>query len=286
MEENKMSNGKECGCEYLKTDPREVAKFTDKTRVEEIIRKIPLLFKENIFAKVVQLAVLLPPKREIEEILESNMAVFNLDMSGIKKEHAKNLYDTMIAIEASHSLLIRNKPYEQKVDVIEDLAKLSLLTKEGEYWEKELLNALLEDEELNKSIGVWIKNLDSIKKLMELFHISDDKIREICRRAINESKNSKPSICIEMAKKMLIALNLSEYKEIADLLMMAANKDEVRRSRRETVEKACAVYKALQQYGTFDREEILKEFKKDNIQGAIKKASVILRFKYNSRWLK
>lgn len=288
-----MSNEKECGCKYLETDPNEVARFTDRTRIEEIIRKIPLLFNENMFAKVVRLAVLLPPKKnEIEEILESNAAVFNLNMSEIKAEHAKNLYNTMIAIEASYSLLIRKKPYEpkyfngQKIDIIEDLARLTLSAKEGkECWEKELFNALLEDGELNKSIEVWNENLDSIKKLIKLFHLPAEEIKGICEKAINKSKETKPFACMSVAGNMDICINLQEYLGIADEIMRAANEDNDKKSRHEKVREACLAYKALQEeHGYFDREKILKKRKEYKMQEAIREASKILGFKYIGRF--
>ncbi len=283
-----MSNGKErkeCGCEHLKTDPRKVARFTDKTRVEEIVRYIPLLFRDKAFVKVVQLAVLLPQRRETEEILKSNTAAFSLDISEIKAEHAKNLYDTAIAIGASHALLIRSWPYKQEASLIEDLAKLTPLTEEGEeYWEKELLNALLKDEDLNKSIEIWSKNLASIKKLTELFHLPPEKVKGICKKAINESKETEPSKCISVAKEMDIPISPKEYQEIADKIMGAANEDGNEDSRHKKAYEACSVYKALREYSYFNREKILREGEKYKLQKAIKKASEILGFKYIGRF--
>ncbi len=265
--------------------PSKIAKFTKRALIEEVIKEIPLRFKENNFVEVIQLALLIPPRNEIEEILESNVAIFNLDMSGIKTEHAKNLYDTIVAIRASHSLLLTDSLYEQRVNVIEDLAKLSLPSKEKkEYWENELLSVLLKDENLSL-IETWNKNIDSIQKLIELFHLPTEKLLEICRDAINKDKKTAPSACISVAKKMGLSIYPEEYQEIADEMMRAANKDENKKSRHKKVQEACSAYEALHEYGYFNRERIIEEREKYNLQKAIKEASKIIKdLKYIGRF--
>lgn len=282
-----MSN--ECPFKNMQTkssriDPKKIAKFPKEALIEEVIKEIPLRFEENNFVEVIQLALLLPSKHEMEEILQGSVAIFNLDMSGIKTAHAQNLYDTIIAIRNSHSLLIKEDLYKQQVSVIEDLAKLSLHIKEGkEYWEKELLNALLEDKNL-RFIETWDKNIDSIQKLIELFHLPAEKLLELCRDAINKGKEKKPSACISVAEKMGISIYPKEYQEIADKIIEEANKDEDKHSRRKKVSEACSVFETLGEYGDSDNKEILREYKKHGSQKAIKKASKIIPFKYIGRF--
>jgi len=275
-----------CGCLFSDEEIGKLPLLEENILVECGIKIIVTLSKKNL-GEIVKIAALLPPPIEMKKILIENEKELSL---GTGKPF-ENLRDAIGVIRVALSQIIRGKPYEYPTDVIEALLivtnKHSI--KGRDFWVSELLKTLLEDRCLKTDTETWIKNPNSIKKIIEVFDLPEEKIKAVLEKLIEKRKGEDPLECLKAANLMVVSVKPEEYQTIADILLKEANKERRSGTREQMTEDACNIYQILQKYELKNREEVLKVFSNENmdysrgVNKVTRTAGRVIGFKYNKQ---
>ncbi len=219
-----------CGCSFSNEEIKDLSLLQKNVLVERGIEMIVVLPKRNL-VEIVKIAALLPSPDEMKVILIENGKELSL---GITKPF-ENLHNAVEAIRIALSQMIRGGLYKYQTDIIE---KLSIVidkhsTEKREFWEEELMKALLKDEQLKK-VKTWFDHCKSIKKLTHSFNLPEEKIKEILEEAVKEDEKLKNiAFWIDHSskiRKLVEAFNLSEerIKEMLKELIDKRNQELIR----------------------------------------------------------
>lgn len=219
-----------CGCSFSDTEIKNLSLLDESILTERGIEMIATLPKKEL-STIIKIAALLPSPDEMKEILVENEKELSL---GITKPF-ENLHNAVGTIRVALSQMIRKGLYEYQIDTIEALSIVigKHSTEKREYWENELMKVLLEDKQLRKT-KPWLGHSEEIKKLTRSFNLSEEKIKEILREAIEkdeELRNIRFWLDYSSETKTLLeTFNLSEkrIKEILKELIDERNKELVR----------------------------------------------------------
>lgn len=277
-----------CGCSFSNEEIENLLLLEKSILVERGIKMINVLPKENL-GKIIRIASLLPSPSEMKTILIENEKELSL---GITKPF-ENLRDTVGDIRVAISQIIKEKPYKYPIGTIEEL--LIVIDRHSikgrEHWIDELSKTLFQDEDLKTYLETWSDNSKSIKKLIEVFDLPEEKIKTVLEELVQKRKGENPFKCLKAASLMDISVDPEEYQTVADALLKEANKERRSGTREQTIKNACNIYQILQKYGLKNREETLKVFLNENVDyekgvnKVIRTASKILNFKYKKQGL-
>jgi hypothetical protein len=281
-----------CGCSFSDKEIKDLELLRDGILVERGIEMIAILPRKEL-STIIKIAVLLPPPSEMKKILAESEKELSL---GVEKSF-ENLHDAVEAIRIAISQMVREKLYEYTENIIEVLSiVIDKHSAEGkEYWAGELLETLSNDEKLRGQIDVWINHFNEIEKLIKIFDLPKEKIKETFMEAlkkneklrntyfwtqhfskiedivkffglseearemfegiIEKNKKESPDICIKIAVKMDIPINSQEFMEIADGFLKKANEEKSAHDRNGYAGAACRTYKRLKKNYQFGGRE-------------------------------
>ena len=228
QEENVMNDT--CGCSFSDEEIRALSLLEESILTERGIEMIAILPKKELNT-IIKIAALLPSPDEMKKILIENEKELSL---GITKPF-ENLHDAIKTIRIALSQMIRGGLYKYQVDIIEALSIVidKHTTEKRKYWEDELIEVLLRDEQLRK-IKTWLGCSENIKKLVQSFNLPKEKIVEIFKEATEKDKELRNIVFwlnnSSGIKKLVEAFNLSEegIKEALKELIDGRNKELVR----------------------------------------------------------
>lgn len=289
-----MSNGKECGCDYLNVDTETFKKYPTEIAVVEAIEILPALFhQKRDFKKVIRIAALLPTKEEMNETLKKNersLERLERDITVIKESNTKKLNATIHAIEGSFANVLVNSPFTEQEDIIKFLSQYAKQHELGmNFWKKRLLAHLCGDPKntpLNQ-IEYWNSYYDNIKTLISEFGLPEEDFKKILIAVAEEKKHKSPVDCINALIKMGVPVNYNAYLEVADNYMKAANEKDCKCDRRTYAIMACELYEFIgKNFEIGSRQKILKIWiieEKESYPASkktIETSSEIIGFKY------
>lgn len=271
-----------CVC-YVNMTVEEMKRLPVPQLVEAIIGSIPIHYKEKQYMEVLKKIALSPGNRnKLLEILrekEEKSGFDEKEKATITKLHATNLYYTEEAVVSSLHEIIKSELYRTEKWVIELVKKVTLAREEGEkHWNDIVEDATLKERRLSDADDLC-GYLKYVYTVFEIFKLSDDRLKEHARSVVEKDKKEHPSYCIKLSLKFGIQINAEEYAEIADEMLKNANSIASESSREDMAKKALYTYEALNGVGrlSVERLEILKEYQKQDVQHAIRKASKLLK---------
>ena len=158
------------------------------------IEVIPVLWKNRDYEKIIAIAAILPAREEIEKIIMGNLSEFSLEMKDVQRRLSDKLQKTLIAIKGSLSFCLNDNPYYLSEQSMENLHSVALSDTEGiSFWENKLLEILSDEEKLGGHIDIWGNCLNEIKNLVKIFHLPEDEMGELFRKALKGSATSVAS---------------------------------------------------------------------------------------------
>ena len=185
----------ECGtCEYVNINPSDFLKLGKDAGVLTAIEVIPVLWKNRDYEKIIAIAAILPTREEIETIIMGNLSEFSLEMKDVQRKLSDKLQKTLVAIKGSLSFCLNDSPYYLSEQSMEDLRAVALSDTEGIlFWENKLLEVLSDEEKLGGQINIWGDHPNGIRNLIKIFHLPEDKMGELFRKALKENATSASS---------------------------------------------------------------------------------------------
>ena len=170
-------------CSLISINIEDLAKYGQGNIVMAGIEIIPNINLESCerHNRIIRIAALFPELTQMEKCIAMSESRMKRNTQVIKLDNTRNLGKTMDIIYGTHSLLMQKNPHTHEPRVIEALAKVTEthFKEEEQQWKDVLLQALLSDENLQKHTTIWIKNFESIKKLIEVFDLPKNKLDEM-----------------------------------------------------------------------------------------------------------
>ena len=185
----------ECGsCEFVNICPCDFPKLGKDAGVLTAIEVIPVLWKNRDYKKIIAIAATLPICEEAEMIITENLSEFSLEMKDVQRKISDKLQKTLVAIKGSLSFCLNDCPYCLSEQSMEDLRAVALSDTEGIlFWENKLLEVLSDEEKLGGQINIWGDYSNEIRNLIKIFHLPEDKMGELFKKALKENATSVSS---------------------------------------------------------------------------------------------
>ena len=187
----------DCGtCEYVNINPGDFSKLGEDVGALTGIEVIPVLWKNRDYEKIIKIAATLPTRKEIEAIIMESLSEFSLgmEMEDVRKKLSDKLHKTLVAIKGSLSFCLNDCPYCLSEWSMEDLHTVALNDAKGiSFWENKLLEVLSDEEMLGGQINIWGNYPNEIRNLIKIFHLPEDKMGELFKKALKENATSASS---------------------------------------------------------------------------------------------
>jgi len=187
----------ECGtCKYVNINPGDFLKLGEDVGALTGIEVIPVLWKNRDYEKIIAIASTLPTCKKIETIIMENLSEFSLgmEMEDVRKKLSDKLHKTLIAIKGSLSFCLNDQPYHLNEQTMENLHIIASNDTKGIlFWEDRLLGILSNEEKLGGQINIWGDHPNEIRNLIKIFHLPEDKMGELFRKALKGSATSASS---------------------------------------------------------------------------------------------
>ncbi|MCK5084600.1 MAG: hypothetical protein KAQ64_03020 [Candidatus Pacebacteria bacterium] len=221
-------------CSLISINVEDLAKYGQGNIVMAGIGIIPKINLESCerHNKIIRIAALFPELTQMEKCMAISESRMKRDTQVIKLDNTRNLGKTMDIIYGTHSLLMQENPHTHEPIVIEALAKVTethFKEEEQQQWKNVLLQVLLSNENLQKHTTIWIKNFESIKKLIEVFDLPKNKFDKMFNGAFkNDSELCEVSFWIDHREKIKELIEFFDFskEDIQSMLVSVLTNDE------------------------------------------------------------